>query len=55
VPNLLTNVVIKHNITINANAECKSLKIVAPGNVTVAPGVEFKVSNVSYLLTPTPL
>lgn len=54
VPGLLTNVTIRHTITINANAECKSLKIVAPGNVTVAPGVNFKVNNMSYLLTPTP-
>lgn len=54
VPNILTNVVIRHTITIAANAECKSLKVIAPGNVTIAQGVDLKVNNVSYLLTPTP-
>jgi Zn-dependent metalloprotease len=51
IPGLNTNVVVQHAITIPADASCNSIKIQAPGNITVTPGVNLKVNGVNYTAT----
>jgi Zn-dependent metalloprotease len=51
VPGLNTNVVVQHAITIPQDASCNSIKIQAPGTITVSPGVNLKVNGVNYTAT----
>lgn len=43
VPGLRSNVVIRHNIIVNQDANCNSIKIESPGHVTVNAGVKLNV------------
>ncbi|MEO7308761.1 MAG: M43 family zinc metalloprotease [Chitinophagaceae bacterium] len=45
IPDANTNVIVKHAVTVTANTEVKSLKVIPPGTVTVSAGVSLKILN----------
>jgi hypothetical protein len=48
VPGLRSNVVVKHAVVVTQNANCNSLKVQAPGNINVNPGIQLNVEAGDY-------
>lgn len=45
VPSATTSVTIKHPVTVDIDASCKSLRVEVPGNIIVNTGKKLKIFN----------
>ena len=41
-------IIIKHQVVVNQNVSCKTLRIINPGTLTVNPGVQLNMAGIVY-------